>query len=353
MRFRFRSQPLSIALRLLAPAMLLAGLGLTLPVTLSGQGCVIARGGGGAMVLGGDGLLEKGDWQVNVAHRWLYSDRHFRGRIEEKHRQEQDTQVINNSHFLDVTITRALSRRLWLNLTLPFTEHDRSSLYEHLGNNSGQRFHTQAGGLGDVRLSGTWWVLDPETHHRGNFSIGIGVKAPTGDFKATDTFIRPSGPMLRYVDSSIQPGDGGWGATLELQGFMHLVGNLSGYANAFYLFNPRERIRATNFSVPDAYMARTGIDWSVTRLPGLSVSLGGRIEGVPAEDVFGGSLGSRRPGYAISVEPGLSYARGRFFGTITVPIAVERNRVRTYGASTTGDAAFADYTINSSLSVRF
>ncbi|HEX2101725.1 MAG TPA: hypothetical protein VHF69_13720, partial [Candidatus Synoicihabitans sp.] len=302
---------------------------------------------------GGEGLLQAGDWQVTAAHRWLYSDRHFRGRVEEKHRQEQDTQVINNSHFLDVTATYAISPRLWVNFTLPFTDHDRSSLYEHLGNASGQRFHTQAGGLGDVRLSGTWWVLDPTAHHRGNFSIGIGIKAPTGDYKATDTFIRPAGPTERYVDSSIQPGDGGWGATLEAQGFIHLVGHLSGYANAFYLFNPRERIRETNFSVPDAYMCRLGGDLRIPAVAGLSVSLGGRIEGVPSRDVFGGSRGSRRPGYAISVEPGISYARGRFFGTITVPIAVERNRVRTYGATTTGDAAFADYTINTSLSVRF
>ena len=134
---------------------------------------------------------------------------------------------------------------------------------------------------------------------------------------------------------------------------MHLAGHLSGYANAFYLFNPRERVRETNFSVPDSYMARAGIDYGVATVPGLSLSLGGRIEGVPARDVFGGSLGSRRPGYAISVEPGVTFVRGSWLATVTVPIAVERNRVRTYGATRTGDAAFADYTINSSLSYRF
>jgi hypothetical protein len=324
-----------------------------LPSLASGQGCVIARGGGCAMIAGEDAYLQPKQWQVNVAHRWLYSDRHFVGRQEQRHRKEQNTEVINDSHYVDVTLTYAVTRRLGLNLALPYSWHDRSSLYEHLGNASGQRFHTQARGLGDMRLSASYWMLNPETSPRGNFSLAVGLKAPTGDYRATDTFIRPAGPTLRYVDSSIQPGDGGWGFTVEGQGFMHLVGHLSGYANAFYLFNPRERVAETNFSVPDSYMARTGVDYLISAVPGLSASLGGRIEGVPARDVFGGSRGSRRPGYAISVEPGVTYIRGKWVATVTVPIAVERNRVRTYGATRTGDAAFADYTINSSLTYRF
>src|SRR5688572_31728103 len=95
-----------------------------------GQGCVIARGGGGAMILDGTGFLEPKEWQVTVAHRWFESDRHFIGDDEQKHRQAQGTEVINNSHFLDITATYALSKRVNLNLTLPFSHHDRSSLYE-------------------------------------------------------------------------------------------------------------------------------------------------------------------------------------------------------------------------------
>ncbi len=82
---------------------------------------------------------------------------------------------------------------------------------------------------------------------------------------------------------------------------------------------------------------------------GFGVSLGGRIEGVPAEDLIGGSNGFRRPGYAISVEPGLSYGQGPQAFLLAVPIALQRNRLRSVPdrleANRQGDAAFADYLV--------
>lgn len=330
---------------------------LLVPQTAVGQGCVIARGGGchmpAAHIIDQPDYFGANHWQVSVAHRWFRSDRHFVGREEQPHRQEEGTQVINNSNFIDVTLTFAPTRRMWFDVTLPYSWHDRSSLYEHMGNSSGQRFHTQADGIGDVRATANMWVLSNENPRRGNFAIGLGFKAPTADYNARDTFQRPNGPESRYVDSSIQPGDGGWGATISGQGFYQFAPGLVGYANGFYLFNPSERIPETRFSIPDSYMARAGLTWIIPRVEWLAVSGGGRIEGVPSEDVFGGSEGSRRPGYTIAVEPGFSISKGRFYFEMTVPIAVERNRTRTYGATRTGDAAFADFTVNSTFSYRF
>ncbi|HAV62714.1 MAG TPA: hypothetical protein DCY13_10145 [Verrucomicrobiales bacterium] len=325
----------------------------SVPRHAAAQGCVIARGGGGAMVLGGDGFLESGDWQLNLAYRYFHSDRHFVGDVEQTHRQEEGSQVDNYSHFIDLTATYAVNRRLWLNLTLPFVSHERSSLYEHDRTN---RHSTYAAGLADLRLTSTFWLLDPETHHRGNFSIGAGVKAPTGDYTAADVFHRPGGPELRYVDSSIQPGDGGWGAVLEAQGFFAFTETLSAYANGFYQVNPREQVEETGFSVPDGYLARAGANYVVWPSQGLSLSLGGRIEGVPPTDLVGGDLGRRRPGYSVAVEPGVSWARGRYFASLTAPVAVYRNRQQSHPESLVGrhgDAAFADFSINLGFSVRF
>lgn len=324
----------------------------SLPATVHGQGCVIARGGGGAAVLDGSGLLAPGDWQVSVAFRHFRSDRHFAGSVEHKHRKENGTQVINDSYFYDFTLTYAWTGRLSFNMTVPFVNHDRSSLYEHLGNNSGQRFHTQASGLADMRAGFNYWLLDPEKHPRGNISIGMGIKFATGDDEARDIFVRQSGPTERYVDSSIQPGDGGTGATVELQAYYHLGGPWTAYGSCFYLFNPEERNENTGFSIPDAYMARGGFDYSVASVPGLSLTIGARIEGVPGVDAFGGSLGSRRTGFATSIEPGVAFSKGRYSGALTVPVAVHRNRTTTFGRLTAGDAAFADYTINLSLSMK-
>ncbi|MDN3603522.1 hypothetical protein QWZ00_10380 [Belliella kenyensis] len=77
-------------------------------------------------------------------------------------------------------------------------------------------------------------------------------------------------------------------------------------------------------------------------------------------DLLGASDGFRRPGYIISVEPGVSYMLGNFTTTVNVPIALVRNRTRSLTdiADSTpdnrrhGDAAFADYLINVNLAWR-
>jgi hypothetical protein len=300
-----------------------------------------------------DSFLQPNEWQASVAHRWFKSDRHFVGREEQPQRQANGTEVINDSHFIDLIGVYAITRQLSLNLTVPFVIHDRSSLYEHKGNASGQRFHSQASGLADMRLGAAYWLVKPDNYDKGNILFGIGIKAPTGDYEATDIFQRPAGPTLRYVDSSIQPGDGGWGFYLETQAYHQIWGNLSAYMNGSYLFNPRERITTTGFSVPDAYLGRVGLAYTILPKHGLTLSLGARIEGVPPEDAIGGSLGSRRPGYSLGIEPGIAFNKGRFSLNVTTPVAIERNRQRTFNAANTGDAAFADYSINSSISYRF
>lgn len=326
---------------------------LALPAVSFGQGCVIARGGGNAMIADSSAYMEPGQWQISSAFRYFKSHRHFAGNDEQTHRSDNGTEVYNWSKFYDFTATYAWSKRLSTSLTLPYVHHNRSSLYEHLGNNSGQRFVTSAHGIADMRGSASWWVLDPNAGNlKGNLAVSVGLKAPTGEYKARDTFMRPGGPQERYVDSSIQPGDGGWGWSLELQGFRMIAHGLSLYGNAFYLFNPEERVEETGYSIPDAYMARGGFDFVVPAVKGLSVSLGGRIEGVPGNDAFGGSRGSRRPGFAVAIEPGATFSKGRFSAAITVPFAVHRNRTTTYGSVRAGDAAFADWTLNTSVSFR-
>ena len=337
------------ARRLAGMTCLLAGI--FAPTNGFSQGCVIARGGGGGvMVMQGDGFTEAGDWQMSLAYRYFHSDRHFIGDVEQPQRQEQGTQVDNWSNFIDLTVAYNFSKRFSVNLTLPFVSHERSSLYEHDRTN---RHSTYSGGLGDLRLGAQYWMLNPETHHKWNFALGAGVKAPTGDYTATDIFYRPTGPTLRYVDTSIQPGDGGFGYYVGMEGFTAVVGNLSAYWQGFYLFNPEELISETGYSIPDSYLARAGFNYIIWPAKGLALSLGGRIEGVPSEDAIGGSLGSRRPGYSVGIEPGISWTQGRYYVGLTTPVAVYRNRQRTYNAATTGDAAFADFSINFSAAVRF
>jgi len=350
---------------------------------LAAQGCVAVRGSSQCMLghydpLGGHdggGFLKKGGWQLGLSHRWLHSDRHFVGDEEQTQRQAQETEVINDSHFFDVNILYGVSPRLNLGLTVPFVYSDRSSLYEHKGNASGERYHTQAGGLGDLRLMAYYWFWNPGKMPKGNLSIGIGPKFPTGQFDATDTFITTNGPVIGPVDQSIQPGDGGWGFSAEITAFREVFPRASVFLQGGYLFNPegdngvstgRGRPTTNPFtkvmSIPDQYFGRAGGSYLLWPEWGLSLSLGGRVEGVPVRDAIGDSYGFRRPGYTISVEPGITLAKKKWLFSMSAPVALYRNRERSVpdiqrsnatGTFVHGDAAFADFVILTSLSRQF
>lgn len=343
------------------------------------QGCVAIRNmscAGANMGSSPSALFQQGQWQASVNYRYFKSFRHFRGSEEEVHRVEEGTEVINIFNSFDLGLSYGLSDRWSLLVTLPITFNDRSSLYEHYGNSEEAnpdraRFHTQSTGIGDLRLAANYWLFDPAAHHSGNIALGLGIKAPTGNAGVQDDFhkLNENGQdyiLRQAVDQSIQLGDGGWGVNIEVQGFQALFSNTALYFNGFYLFNPRNvnnTIRRPNLdandpfsylSVPDQYAARLGVSY----FPSASValSLGGRIEGIPAHDAFGKEEGFRRPGYIISVEPGISYVHHKFAFNLNVPVALVRNRIKNTQDIMTGrhgDAAFADYLVNAGIAYRF
>ncbi|MEZ5063461.1 MAG: hypothetical protein R3B81_01950 [bacterium] len=338
------------------------------------QGCVAVRPMSCATsehVSGASTSLAKGDWQASSSYQHFRSFRHFRGDHEEANRVEDGTEVININHAVDLGLTYGLTNRLALSASLPLIYYDRSSLYEHYGNSTTSnptqaRFHTGAQGIGDARVTASYWMYDPMTPHRGNVSLGFGIKMPTGDSDVQDTFHKldsngQDSTIVKAVDQSIQLGDGAWGFALSTEGYRSLFDRTALYFNGFYLFNPKET-NDVPYSVADQYAARLGLDYALFPQHGLSASLGGRWEGIPSEDLIGGSEGRRRPGYIVSIEPGLTYSHSNLTFTMNVPVALYRNRTQSVsdkertaqtGEWVQGDAAFADYLINFSISARF
>jgi len=160
---------------------------------------------------------------------------------------------------------------------------------------------------------------------------------------------------------------------LELNTFHHFSPKFTVYANAYYLLNPREHngvstarggtpsasavlYRSDVMSVPDQYMWRTGASYSVQHF---TFSGGVRMEGLPSEDILGGSNGFRRPGYVISAEPVIAYKMKKTQIYLSVPAALVRNRTQSVPDKLqtertkvyrVGDAAFADYSVNFGVS---
>jgi len=342
---------------------------------VNGQGCVAIRGFSSCSPNLSNGVsLYKGEISVGTNFRYFKSFRHFRGSEEETNRVADGTQVINNSYFLDIAVDYGITDRLYSSFLLPIVYHDRSSMYEHGGNppnGLGDRHSTQAYGISDMRLGVGYWLIDPLKSSKFNLALGTGLKLPTGKYDYTDIFYNQGSDRNineeKVVDQSIQPGDGGLGWTVDLQGYQFISHGFFLTTNLYYLFNPKAtngvltRGGNSEFSCPDQFAARLGMNY-VPGIKSLSVYLGARAEGVPSEDLIGSSEGYRRPGYVISVEPGVSFMLGKVATTIDVPVAIVRNRTQSYqdkartketGTYRHGDAAFADYLISVSFAYQF
>lgn len=342
------------------------------------QGCVASRAGS-CFLAPGIELHPHQGFSVAAGYRWLHSDRHFTGDHEEVHRQEEGSEVINDSHFVDLSLNYAFTPRYSATLTLPFSLNDRSQVVRSndVQRTILQRFATQSAGLGDIRLTGNAWVRDPEEMPKWNLLVGLGADMPTGAEDATDTFqafdatSRQIVARERTVDQSIQPGDGGWGIIYEIYGYYRITDRLNAYLNGVYTMTPEEKNGVPTFrsnpyesimSIADTYLGRVGFDYAVMPSWGLSMSLGGRIEGVPVNDALGGSEGFRRPGFSIGIEPSVNLTRGNWMFGVSTPVALYRNRevsvpdkqlAAATGIPRHGDAAFADYLVMATISRRF
>jgi len=322
------------------------------------QGCVpVKQMGNISCSLDGMDAHETVDlskWSVNFNYQGFRSHRHFVGHEEQTHRADEHSEVVNVVNQVTTTINYAMNSRTSFAVNIPYFHAVRSSLYEHDRVN---RYSTSSHGLGDISLSGQLWLRSPLAETRTNAAFGLGLQMPTGDTNVKDWFHRSSGLERRTVDQSIQPGIGGWGIGVTGQFYHRLADNTTLYASGYYLITPQEMngtYRSTNpltgrDSIFDSYQWRTGITQMFVRRLGFAGSLGLRMDGVPALDLVGGSKGFRRPGYTISVEPGVSYMHGRDSFSLTVPFAIDRSRSKSYSDIQTGrhgDAAFADFLIN-------
>lgn len=333
------------------------------------QGCVAIRSTGGQCTMDhtSENMRNSYDWMLNINNRYFKSFRHFINTDEQEERINEGSEVINYSYTLDLSLTRNLGKRWSLSIGVPILSNARSSLYEH---DRKSRHSTHSFGLGDIRISAYRWMINPSKISKGNIQLGFGIKLPTGDYNYQDFFYKTdSTNVLGPVDQSIQLGDGGTGFSTELNAYYNFSKHLSFYGNLYYLANPREqngtstargaapattaiRYGSSTMSVPDQYMIRAGANYTIKDI---TVSLGIRDECLPARDLIGGSSGFRRPGYIISLEPGLTYSLKNINMYAYIPVALKRSRTQSVpdklrtqltGVYAHGDAAFADYTVN-------
>lgn len=297
-----------------------------------------------------------GRWQLSFGYRWQDSFRHFVGDVEQHERAEQHTFIENKIHLFDVALSYRVTPRWSLSFSAPIMKADRISHRTHAV--------THSTGLGDISLGARAWVFRPPTESRQNIQLGFSIKLPTGKPDVANTTGTGAAATTRNVDQSIQLGDAGVGFSVDYMAYKS-IRRFTVFSTGVYLFSPRNtngvltgRGRASEaiMSVPDQYLWRTGVGYAVPKLAGLAFTVAGRVEGLPARDIIGREDGFRRPGYVVSVEPGIQFARGRDSWSLSAPIAVRRDRTRSISDirdGRHGDAAFADYLITVGYSRSF
>jgi hypothetical protein len=311
--------------------------------------------------------LRAGEWEVDFSLRGSTADRHYSGDVYQAQRTELGTNVINKQRQAIVNIDHSFTRRFSMAVTVPFVVASWS-IPSPTTPTPGPRATQHGEGFGDITAMGRLWLFDTNRSTR-NLSFGVGVKAPTGSANDTDTFVNLTGtsPSQKAVDQSVQPGDGGWGTQLEVQGFSQ-VWRLFAYGSGNYLINPRDMngtpsilvglgrpsattpLRNQN-SVPDQYVVRGGAGVPIWR--GLGASFGVRVEGVPRYDLIGRSDGFRRPGHEVFIEPGVTYSHGHSTVQFDLPHGVYRYRAPDPYTGASGDATFPDWVMLGTYSYRF
>jgi hypothetical protein len=306
--------------------------------------------------LGGNigNYIEANHWAVGMDYRYLHADEVFQGSAYQPQFQQGGTNADITVHSWDVFVTYAPIKRLDLTLNIPFSYGEADVV--------SNRLHQTAGGLGDIRFTADTWVLPPDNNPNGNVSLGVGFKAPSGDSNYKNdgqTYIVAPGVYAvgtRPVDSALQPGDGAWAVIGELSAFQKIFPETYLYLAGSYQFSTvgegdtETTLDPTvHYSAPDTYLGRAGATYFFWPSQGLSLSLGGRVEGVPVRNVITGSdLGFRRPGYAVYIEPSIAWNFKDNTVALSGPVAVYRvreNSTRDEAGGTNGVGGLANFLI--------
>jgi hypothetical protein len=292
---------------------------------------------------------------LDIGYRVFNSNKYFQGTNE----IPRPSAIENHQNIFDIGIEYRMSPRWSIIADVPVYNGTRDQKYPPTG-------IFQVSGLGDITVGAQRWFFRPPTENGGNVALSIALKIPTGIDDATGSASYQGKIIKATADQSMQPGDGAWGFNVGTQAYKSLWRHASAYGQATYLFNPEDTNGVPTFrsqpgqsvmSVTDQYLYRAGVSQGVPKVRGLAMSIGIRGEGVPVRDILGSSDGFRRPGFILSVDPGLMFNFKRDTFSINGPWALYRDRPPSVpeiqNNITNGDAFFADYTIVASISHHF
>jgi len=349
---------------------LLIGLGMILPREAFAQGCILTRNMSPVLGAQISPYLQKGEWQLGASYRQFTADTQYQRTGFSEPVSSLRTNVISKMRYTDFAGSYGLTPHWNMTFDVPFIFASSNRALPSTVAGSA-RYIQSSTGFGDLLMGSRYWFMNCDNNPDRNFSIGFGLKAPTGDSEVHDLFPNAQGADVRdrVVDQSIQLGDGGWGFYLSSEVFWQ-IRKMTVFGSGIYVFNPRTQndtvappamlnpvgpqavdSRFRYNTVSDSYLLRGGVGFPVPKLMA-ALSLAARIEGVPVHDVFGATGGFRRPGYYLTIEPGINYSYGKTTLAMSTPLRVHQN-VKDDSFGVKRDSTFADHMLLMSVTYRF
>lgn len=346
---------------ILALGVILSFSGLLGATPASGQGCSPSRFATPARFGQGDVYLPRGTWQVGLAYRRLTSSNLVQGHDDNSASAPHGLPSVVHSQTLVASVGYAISDRLSLTLNAPFLHGSHTTWYA-----DSLRHTNTATGLGEITLLASYWLRRAQAvSPGGNFSVGLGVKVPTGRNAVPGTFWKADGTTVPFpVHQSIELGDGGWGLIVQILGFHPILDRAYLYGAGSYTLNPKKTtdvVRApgstVHWAVPDTWSASAGVGMMVWPEQGFNVNLDARFGGTTRRDLIGGKDdGFRLPATTGYVAPALELIRGAHTISLSIPVLVYKNFQPSYvdvQAGKLGGGGLAKHVVLVGYSLRF
>src|SRR5260221_2366028 len=184
-------------------------------------------------------------WVLNINQRYFNAHQAFNGDtvMHEKPYLVKTTQL----YVMDIGLSRFFENGWSFSVNLPISSGIRTAWNPENFNSDSTSHTTRAFGIGDLRITAYKWLWDVSSHYRWNIQVGLGLKLPTGDYRAQDYFYKDNtSKVLNPVNAVIQPGDGGTGIIAEINTYYTIQRTINLYGNLFYLFNPRDQNGTSN-----------------------------------------------------------------------------------------------------------
>src|SRR3569623_1648761 len=155
-----------------------------------------------------------------------------------------------DNELVQMDVSYGLTERLSARVALPLINDRR---HEHIHMDSGECTNTDgSSGFGDVRVSLKSAMV---RSLKQLFSVGVGVKAPTGEYKLRDSDSAINEP-------TIMPGTGSWDGLLSaFYGYQIQPHQLSLFASGSYQLNGENDL---NYRFGDTLLANAGVTYRLT-----------------------------------------------------------------------------------------